>query len=474
MASDRPDLARDAGWPMLAAGFGGPAERAAHSGAIGRFRRSFTAVLTARVAMLAVTLAGLAWTMQTPGLAAARVVALLLCAGALWAIWTHVRHTNVELARFVEGLGAGDLTQSFAGGPADGGFGELGAVLDSAMRRLREERARLAQDARFSFALLDDTPTALLTIDPAGRVMLANKAARRLFGARDGVDRAAFADCGQAFAALLDPARATGERVIVPLDTGRLPQRAMVSVAGVSRLGVPLRLVAVEPIQRELAAAEIAAQGDLVRVLTHEIMNSLTPVTSLARTAATLMARVDDDAGRDVADAKQAVATLARRADALLDFVDSYRQFARVPAVAARDFDAGEWAAELGRLLAAAEWARGVAFVADVPPRLTLHGDPALLAQALINLLKNGAEAARSAARPAVTLTIGAGTIEVADSGPGIRGGAEGDIFLPFFTTKASGSGVGLSVARQIVVAHGGTIRAENGVGGGARLRIML
>lgn len=462
-------------WPMLASGFGGRAEVAARAGVVGRFRRGFTVGLALRVAMLGLALAMLAWTVRTPGLAVARIVAVILCAAAGWAVWSHVRRTNVELARFVEALGSGDLAQSFGGGAGDGGFGELGTVLDQAMRRLREERGRLAHEARFSFALLDDTPTALLTVDPAGRVTLANKAARRLFGARDGVDRAAFASCGAAFAALLDPAREPAGRTVVPLDTGRLPQRAMVAVGQVSRPGVGLRLVAVEPIQQELAAAEIAAQGDLVRVLTHEIMNSLTPVTSLARTAQTLMARVDDDAARDVADAKQAVATLARRADALLDFVDSYRQFARVPPVHARAFDAVAWAAELGRLFAASDHGAGVALTIGVDEGLVLHGDPDLLAQALINLMKNAAEAAAGvAAAPRVTLTLAAGAIEVADNGPGIRGGTEGDIFLPFFTTKASGSGVGLSVARQIVVAHGGTIRAENGAEGGARFRIVL
>lgn len=465
-------------WPMLASGFAVPLPGPIHRRVpdMRRVGRSFAAGLMLRCGVIILAAAVFAWTLVTPGLAATRLLAAGgVVAAGLW-LWAHVRRTNLELARFVEAMAVGDLQQGFAGGSGDSGFAELGRILDEAIRRMREERGRLTEEARFCFALVEESPTALLTVDTAGRVYLANKSARRLFGARDGVDFHAFSDCGEPLVAALDPAREPAGREVVVLATKGLPQRVTLSTASLSRLGAGLRLVAVDPIQRELAQAEVAAQADLVRALTHEIMNSLTPVTSLARSAATLMERVADDAGRDVADAKAAVSTLARRADSLLAFVDSYRQVAAVPTVNRRPFAAEPWGEELGRLLAAAEHGRGVIFALHVAePGLMLDADPDLLAQALINLMKNAAEAARAhSANPWVRLSVGENEVWVEDNGPGVADGLEADIFLPFFTTKAEGSGVGLSVARQIVVAHHGTIRAERTAEGGARLRIQL
>jgi signal transduction histidine kinase len=114
------------------------------------------------------------------------------------------------------------------------------------------------------------------------------------------------------------------------------------------------------------------------------------------------------------------------------------------------------------------------------PPDLTIDADPDLLSQVLINLLRNGAEAAGGSAKaPAVSLRFstarsGAAQIEVADNGPGIPQELARDIFLPFFTTKAEGTGVGLSVVRQLVIAHGGSIVVENGPQGGALFRILI
>jgi signal transduction histidine kinase len=255
----------------------------------------------------------------------------------------------------------------------------------------------------------------------------------------------------------------------------------MVSAAAVHRLGGTVRVVAVQPIQGALNAVEIAAQSDLVRVLTHEIMNSMTPVTSLAQSAAALMAEADKGADPAVADARNAVETLARRADGVMHFVESYRQISRKPEVRRRTFDALPWARELQSLFRAGDMAAGVTLAVDVHPEtLVVDADPDLLCQVLINLLRNGAEAARGhAGTPEVALAF-AGLpgarirIEVADNGPGVPEALRQDVFLPFFTTKAKGTGVGLSLARQVVLAHGGSIALAESPSGGALFRILL
>jgi signal transduction histidine kinase len=213
-------------------------------------------------------------------------------------------------------------------------------------------------------------------------------------------------------------------------------------------------------VQSELGALEVAAQADLVRVLTHEIMNSLTPVTSLARTGAELVASAakGDTA---LADAKTATETVARRAEGILRFVESYREFAQAPEIHRRQFKAKSWAEEIMRLA------------------LANAADPELLAQVLLNLLRNSIRATAELDPAVVVLGLsrepnGHFRIEVRDNGPGIPPDRREDIFLPFYTTHKGGSGVGLSFARQVALAHGGSICALDAPEGGANLRMVI
>ncbi len=415
----------------------------------------------------------------TPGLGAARLLAGLLCMAAVAELWRFVQRTNVELARFVDAVRFGDLSQNFTHRGEGSGFGEFGEALEQGIRRLRDERHRLSDASRFYEAVLDDAPTALLTVDGEGRVELANKAARRMLMRHSGVRIEDFRDYGEAFAQALTDVP-VGRPRLVPLTLDSVPQTAMLSAATVHRLGGAVRVVAVQPIQGELNAVEIAAQSDIVRVLTHEIMNSMTPVTSLAHTAADLIAEVDRGDPL-IADARAAVETLARRADGVMHFVESYRQIARTPEVRRRLFEVLPWARELEAIFRASPGAAGVRFALEVDPEhLTIDVDPDLMCQVLINLIKNGAEAAGGhAAEPEVTLRFcrsqsGRTQIEVADNGPGVPDGLAQDVFLPFFTTKAKGTGVGLSLARQIVLAHQGAISLERSQAGGALFRIVV
>jgi signal transduction histidine kinase len=164
-----------------------------------------------------------------------------------------------------------------------------------------------------------------------------------------------------------------------------------------------------------------------------------------------------------------------------MHFVETYRQIARTPQVRRRVFDVAPWAREIEALFAASDAGKGVKLTLTVhPASLTMDADPDLMSQVLINLLKNGAEAAGGhAGQPEVTLSFGlvAGSrrlIEVGDNGPGVPEAIRQDVFLPFFTTKAAGTGVGLSLARQIILAHKGSIILGESEAGGALFRIAL
>ncbi|MHA6768231.1 sensor histidine kinase [Sphingobium ummariense] len=444
------------------------------------FDRHYSAGLALRLAITMACLAALAWSLLTPDLGAVRILCSIGVVASGLGLWRHVRRVNFELARFVEAIEFGDLQARFARPGSDSGFDQLGEALDRAIRKLRDERVRLQEASRFYEALADDAPAALLTIDPDGRIEPVNKAARKLFNRHVGVRPDDYAPYGGDFAATLtglEPGRS--QTMLIETDIG--PQRVLVRCASLTRFGGATRVIAVQVIQQALNAVEVAAQSDLIRVLTHEIMNSMTPVTSLARTASDLMAQADANGDPLIADARAAVDTLARRADGVMHFVETYRTITRPPQVHRRIFAARPFADELAKLFVADDDRSRIRLdVGVTPDDHRIDADPDLLAQVVINLLRNAADAAELYRdQPEVSLTIslaGAGRtrIEVADNGKGVPEELRHDIFLPFFTTKKTGSGIGLSLARQVLLAHDGSIEIDSAPSGGALFRLIF
>jgi nitrogen fixation/metabolism regulation signal transduction histidine kinase len=440
------------------------------------FRRKFEFGLAWRTAVFVACVWLFIQTLNAPDLRAGRIVAALVAFAALASLWTFIRRTNFQVSRFIESVRFEDYSQRFSD-PSGGGFDVLGDTLDAALKTLQARHMRESAEARYLAAIIDDSPSALLTIDEDGRVELLNKAARQLFSAQPLGSVADFDALGPELAAAvrLPP----GTRKITRLMLDGVPHKAIFASAQVARLDKPVTVLSILPVQSELGALEVAAQADLVRVLTHEIMNSLTPVTSLARSGAEMVAAADGT-GADLAEARVATETVARRAEGILRFVESYREFAQAPDVHRRTFKAEPWAEEILRLAIAGVGDRAVdGRVEVVPQSLSLNADPELLAHAVLNLLRNAIRATADVAEPAVTLKVqreanGRFRIDVEDNGPGIPEDRREDIFLPFYTTHKGGSGVGLSFARQVALAHGGSISALEAQAGGADIRIVI
>lgn len=425
------------------------------------------------------TVALLGWLLPRPGFVATKFLLLLAAIGLAAINWSRGQRAARLTARFVSALEHSDLQQSFRQVGHGPGLETLGQALDRAIQRLRAERASGQTERRFAAALADEAPTPLLAISDDNKVHLANKAARRLFGESGGRPIASFTRFGSGFADALATAR-PGQRLDTRVRWNGLDQRAVLAAAVAERDGRPWRIVSVHIIQRELDEAELSTQTDLVRVLTHEIMNSLTPVTSLAASAATLMAQATAGDPDALADARDAIEALARRAGGIAHFVESYREFGRSPSLTRARFAARPWLDELARSFAATPPGQDAMLrVGLEPERLQIDGDAGLLGQVVLNLLKNGAEAARLAgARPDIALTLrdedGRVRLTVVDNGPGVPPALRDEIFLPFFTTKRTGTGVGLSFARQVVLLHGGAIGVAPEDGPGATFEIIL
>lgn len=440
------------------------------------FRHKFEFGLAWRTLVLVLAIWLLAQALSTPDLRAARLVAALIAFAALASLWQFIRRTNFQVARFVESVRFEDYSQRFSD-PSGGGFDVLGDTLDAALKSLQARHVQASVEARYLSAIVDDSPSALLAVDDNGRVELLNKAARQLFARQPIARRNDFDKLGPELAAAIQ--LPPGTRKITRLLIDGIPHRAIFASAQVARLDGGVTVLSILPVQSELGALEVAAQADLVRVLTHEIMNSLTPVTSLARSSAEMVAAAEAK-GIDLGDARIATETVARRAEGILRFVESYREFAQAPEVHRRIFAAEPWGQEILRLALANADERQLDAALEVsPPALKLNADAELLAQALLNLLRNAIRATLEVDRPLIRLSFsrqgsGRSRIEIRDNGPGIPPDRREDIFLPFYTTHRGGSGVGLSFARQVALAHGGSIGAGESSEGGASITMII
>lgn len=336
---------------------------------------------------------------------------------------------------------------------------------------LTPDRRALLDTAQALEAHLEHAPIALFRIDGAGAVTALNAGARRLLAPGRASDPSQLLQ--------LVAAQPSQGRTLIRYDTERGAERALVSVAALTVQGDSQRLAALMPVESELEAEAMQAWRQLVQVLTHEIMNSLTPVASLSRTACDLLAEGSaQGAGPDtetMVDIATALDAIARRAASLVDFVGSYRTLSAVPPPQPERVRLQDVFARLSALIAPQWQARGGTAVFSVEPAsLDVMADPGQLEQALINLLKNALEAAEGRERPGVTVQARLGKggrlrIEVADNGCGVPDDLAAHIFTPFFSTKKQGRGIGLALVRQLVHANGGMVRYARPVGQGAR-----
>lgn len=337
------------------------------------------------------------------------------------------------------------------------------------------DQALLATRALGLESQLEHAPIALFRVLPSRQnaVEPLNASARRLLAPGRASDVPAV---HRALAGL-----AVGQRCVIDFDTERGIERALATANSMTVDGEPQRLAALMPMEDELEAEAMQAWQKLVHVLTHEIMNSLTPVASLSQTSRELLRGASESLPADIADDLDiALDAISRRADSLTQFVSGYRTLASVPEARAQRITVSRMFARLSALVAPGWQARGgrAVFVVE-PDSLELMADPGQLEQALVNLIQNAAEATAGQAAPEVRLSArlargGRLHIAVSDNGPGVQDELVADIFTPFFSTREKGSGIGLAMVRQLVHRNGGAVRYAKSVGGGARFIITF
>lgn len=425
--------------------------------------------------------AALAWmTAPTLGL---RIVACVLAIGFWLACGYALRRRLVfplqALANLVEAVRFGDYTLRGRRAQPGDALGEVVRELNSLGATLQAQRLASVEAAQLMQTVVAELDQAVFAFDTERRLRLVNRAGAELLG------RAAEALIGR-------PAGELGLEELLECSEGGAV-RALVFAGRSGRFevrcrqfreaGLPHTLLMVSDLSRALREEERRSWQRLIRVIGHEINNSLTPIKSLAGTLRDMMAAVPAGsapaargtaAGALVAlperaDVLEGLNLIGDRADSLSKFVATYSQLARLPAPAKSSVSLNGL---LQRLVATGPFA---AVRLAAPLEIRLAADPGQLEQAFINLLKNAIEATDGSKEVELVLERArdAAVIEVRDSGPGIANPE--NLFVPFFTTKPGGSGIGLTLSRQIVEAHGGTLTLGNRTDGeGAVARVTL
>jgi len=423
-------------------------------------RAKFRLLVFVQVVLLVVTVLLLAWTIVATDLIAVPLVigfvVLLQALGLLRHVESHVD----TLEDFFAAVNYEDFTRRFVADDVDA---ELKEAFNQVLARFQDARAQREVTAGYLETVVRHVPVPFIAARSDGTLTLVNNPARRLTGLPTLTHLDQLAGMDPALPGLMRTIEPGGQQLLQSRLRG-VPAELRVSVSEIRMEGGVERLYSIENLSGELTAREGSAWRNLIRVLTHEIMNTLTPVTSLAQTATGLLDNAD--AKNDV---REAVQTIARRSEGLMNFVLRYRELLKMPQPVLAAVSVSESLRAIETLMAAE--LDGVQVVVDViPASLEVTADSTLLDQVLVNLVRNALDALKGVSNPQLELkgqlSFGRVVLSVRDNGPGIDADSIEQVFVPFFTTKREGSGIGLSLCRQIISAHGGEIAVESDTDG--------
>jgi two-component system nitrogen regulation sensor histidine kinase NtrY len=412
-------------------------------------------------------------------------MSLPLTIGLLIAIVFQVGHlvkmvekTNTDITSFLDSIRFDDLSSSFKTESKDPSVQKLHKELNEALAKLRTTRTERDSEYQFFKNIVQHVGIGILTFKKDGSIQIINSAAKRLL-------RISKADRIEELREVSEPLvesflkLKTGGRELVRIKTGDESVQLSIFAIELTLRGDELKLISMSNIQNELEEKEMEAWQNLVRVLTHEIMNSVTPISSLASIVEEdLKHKLEADQDiiikkEEAQDMHLSLQTISKRSEGLIRFVQEFRNLTHIPKPKLATIDSKSLLEEMALLhkKELADRKIKISIMVD-PEQLKITADKTMIEQVLINLIKNAMQAFdeqedKIIALKAYTNEKGRPIISVKDNGPGIEPEALEKIFIPFFSTKKTGSGIGLSLSRQIMRQHEGSVTVKSRINEG-------
>ncbi len=432
--------------------------------------KHFRTLCIVRVAFLCATLCALVFVLfQTSYYTTVFILAGIALYQA-WALVHFVERTNRDLTRFLQAIRYEDFSQSFSGRGLGSAFDDLKEAFNEVLNAFRKTRAEKEENFQYLQTVVQHVGVGLVCYDTDGRIELMNTAAQRLLRRPHVHNVRELRTVSKSLSDTLLALR-PGDRTLVKVQDEDELLQIVIHATEIRMRGESFILASVQDIQSELEEQEMDAWQKLIRVLIHEIMNSITPISSLASTLRGHFPESDRASSLDpqtVTDVHAALETIQSRSEGLQQFVDTYRQLTRIPRPDFQICPVGDLFARVVNLMQPECEKERIGLCTRVEPEsLEVTADPHLVEQVLINLVRNALQALAGRDQARVELAAGLDRrgrvlIRVRDNGPGILEDVQERIFIPFFTTRQEGSGIGLSLCRQIMRQHRGAISVQS------------
>ena len=438
------------------------------------FFKRFRLQVILRILLLSLSIYAFFYILLQTKLYATIIITLFFIFLQVYTLIRYVENTNRNLQRFFLAIKHEDFSRSFSGKELGSSFAELISAFNDVIEKMQQTRSEKEEHYRYLQTIVHHVGIGLITFQPEGKVALINTAAKRLLNVGHLMNIRDLEPFSKTLVEKLFTLK-PGGKALVKIDPQEM--ELVVRAAEFRMQEQKFTLVSLQNIQSELQEKEMEAWQTLIRVLTHEIMNSMTPITSMAATVIDLLKSLEDEqeaisnnpcAGETIEDIGSALKTIYKRSQGLSEFVSAYRNLTLIPKPKFKIFSIDELFSRVEQLMESKLKEHGIRLSWSVDPKtLELTADPGLIEQVLINIFLNAIDALTEKENPRIDLTAGLNDsgrifIEVKDNGKGIVKEALDNIFIPFFTTKKKGSGIGLSLSRQIMKLHRGAISVQS------------
>ncbi len=438
---------------------------------------------------LALTIFVLTYLIQKAGF----VVTILLVGGLIVfqivSLINLLENTNREVINFLSSIRYDDFSNAYKLSGKGGTFDELNKEFNSVLLKFKDIRAEKEADHQYLRNIIHHVGIGVMSFNKDGEVQIMNTAAKRLLKVNRLRNIEKLESFSPELVAQLSTLR-TGTKALVRVrHNGELVQLAIYAIELYLK-GEEFKLVTIQNIHSELEEKEMEAWQNLIRVLTHEIMNSITPISSLSGMLEDEVEYLQEQCNEpmekaDFDDIKTAVQTIKRRSEGLIRFVSDFQSLTHMPEPKLEHITVQDMFSEIKMLLSRDLESENVVFSTHLSPEsMVITADREQIEQVLINLIKNAKEALeefdetgkkyKSISLIGNTDSNNRPVITVKDNGPGIEKSALDRIFIPFFTTKKKGSGIGLSLSRQILRQHKGTLVAKSEEGKGTEFSLKF